>query len=155
VDACVAVPACVAPPTCASAGTRQASAGRRWTLAGMRRTTACVGALACRGEFAGAAVACEPCKRRVASGQQLHAGQVGQAFFKKKAGPLGWAQQAGRAQPSDCDLAPNVSRNRPNYKSTSSKTIAETMKFSNLSPYNSGSPRKREGFQTKPRATRS
>jgi hypothetical protein len=33
-----------------------------------------------------------------------------------------------------------VSWNRPNYKSTSPKTIAKTIKFSNLSPYNSGSP---------------
>jgi hypothetical protein len=52
----------------------------------MRRTIACIGALACRGEFAGATIACEPCKRRVVSGQQLHAGQVGQAFFFKKKG---------------------------------------------------------------------
>jgi hypothetical protein len=48
----------------------------------------------------------------------------------------------------------NLSRNRPNYKSTSPKTITEVIKFSNLSPYNSGSPRNHEGFQTKPRATK-
>jgi hypothetical protein len=44
----------------------------------------------------------------------------------------------------------NVSWNRPNYKSTSPKIITEASKFSNLSPYNSGSPRNHEGFQTKP-----
>jgi hypothetical protein len=47
-----------------------------------------------------------------------------------------------------------MSWNRPNYKSTSPKTIAEAIKFSNLSPYNSGSPWNHEGFQTKPRATK-
>jgi hypothetical protein len=47
-----------------------------------------------------------------------------------------------------------LSRNRPNYKSTSPKTIAEAIKFLNLSPYNSGSPRNHERFQTKPRATK-
>jgi hypothetical protein len=33
-----------------------------------------------------------------------------------------------------------LSRHRPNYKSTSIKTITEVIKFSHLSPYNSGSP---------------
>jgi hypothetical protein len=33
-----------------------------------------------------------------------------------------------------------LSQNRPNYKSTSPKTIAGAITFSNLSPYNSGSP---------------
>jgi hypothetical protein len=33
-----------------------------------------------------------------------------------------------------------MSRNHPNYKSTSPKIITEAIKFSNLSPYNSGSP---------------
>jgi hypothetical protein len=47
-----------------------------------------------------------------------------------------------------------MSWNRPNYKSTSLKTITEAIKFSNLSPYNSGSPRNHEGFQTKPRQTK-
>jgi hypothetical protein len=47
-----------------------------------------------------------------------------------------------------------VSWNRPDYKSTSLKTITEAIKFSNLSPYNSGSPRNHKGFQTKPRATK-
>jgi hypothetical protein len=35
-----------------------------------------------------------------------------------------------------------LSRNRPNYKSTSTKTITEVIKFPHLSPYNSGSPTK-------------
>jgi hypothetical protein len=35
-----------------------------------------------------------------------------------------------------------VSWNHPNYKSTSTKTITEVIKFSHLSPYNSGSPMK-------------
>jgi hypothetical protein len=47
-----------------------------------------------------------------------------------------------------------LSQNRPNYKSTSPKTIAEAIKFLNLSKYNSGSPQNHEGFQTKPRATK-
>jgi hypothetical protein len=47
-----------------------------------------------------------------------------------------------------------MSWNRPNYNSTSLKTIAEAIKFLNLSPYNSGSPRNQEGFQTKPGATK-
>jgi abortive infection bacteriophage resistance protein len=40
------------------------------------------------------------------------------------------------------DEAHSVSRNRPNYKSTSTKIITEVIKFSHLSPYNSGSPMK-------------
>jgi hypothetical protein len=40
------------------------------------------------------------------------------------------------------DFRGNVSWNRPNYKSTSTKTITEVIKFSHLSPYNSGSPMK-------------
>jgi hypothetical protein len=47
-----------------------------------------------------------------------------------------------------------MSRNCPNYKSTSPKTIVEAIKFLNMSPYNSGSPRNHEGFQTKLRATK-
>jgi hypothetical protein len=39
-----------------------------------------------------------------------------------------------------------MSRNRPNYKSTSTKTITEVIKFSHLSPYNSGSPIKSRGI---------
>jgi hypothetical protein len=39
-----------------------------------------------------------------------------------------------------------LSRNRPNYKSTSIKTITEVIKFSHLSPYNSSSPMKSRGI---------
>jgi hypothetical protein len=43
-----------------------------------------------------------------------------------------------------------LSRNRPNYKSTSTKTITEMIKFSHLSPYNSGSPMKSRGISNQP-----
>ena len=72
----------------------------------MRRTTACVGALACRGGFAGTAVACETCRRRVACGQQLH---VCQAFFvTEKARRAGQAQQVGLAHAFGHVLAPDI-----------------------------------------------
>jgi cytidine deaminase len=39
-------------------------------------------------------------------------------------------------------IAKSLSQNHPNYKSTSTKTIAEVIKFSHLSPCNSSSPTK-------------
>ena len=46
--------------------------------------------------------------------------------------------------------APKVSQNRPIYKSTSTKTIAETIKFSHLSPYKPGSPLKPQRRKRQP-----
>jgi hypothetical protein len=43
-----------------------------------------------------------------------------------------------------------VSRNCPNYKSTSTKTITEVIKFSHLSSYNPGSPTKSWGISNQP-----
>jgi hypothetical protein len=43
-----------------------------------------------------------------------------------------------------------LSWNHPNYKSTSTKTITEVIKFSHLSPYNSGSPTKSRGILNQP-----
>jgi hypothetical protein len=43
-----------------------------------------------------------------------------------------------------------MSRNYPNYKSTSTKTITGVIKFSHLSPYNSGSPIKSRGISNQP-----
>ena len=43
-----------------------------------------------------------------------------------------------------------VSRNRPNYKSTSTKTIAEVINLSYLSPYNFGSPTKSREISNQP-----
>ena len=47
-------------------------------------------------------------------------------------------------------LSQIVSRNRPNYKSTSTKTITEAINLSYLSPYNSGSPTKSRGISIQP-----
>jgi hypothetical protein len=53
-------PAGIAVSTCMRISRHEgAPASTRWALAGTTRTTACVGALACRRRFAGAAVACE------------------------------------------------------------------------------------------------
>jgi hypothetical protein len=43
-----------------------------------------------------------------------------------------------------------LSWNCPNYKSTTIKTITEVIKFSHLSPYNSGSPMKLRGISNQP-----
>jgi hypothetical protein len=56
-----AVPVDIAVPTY-----MRASAGMRRASAYMRCTTACVGALACRGGCAGAAAACGMCRHKVA-----------------------------------------------------------------------------------------
>jgi hypothetical protein len=48
------------------------------------------------------------------------------------------------------DEEKKLSRNRPNYNSTSTKTINEVIKFSHLSPYNSGSPMKSRGISNQP-----
>jgi hypothetical protein len=44
----------------------------------------------------------------------------------------------------------SMSRNHPNYKSTSTKTITEMIKLSYLNPYNSGSPMKSWGISNQP-----
>jgi hypothetical protein len=43
-----------------------------------------------------------------------------------------------------------LSRNRPNYKNKSTKTIAGAIKFTYLSSYNPGSPMKSQGISNQP-----
>ena len=47
----------------------------------------------------------------------------------------GMTSNTVRRRQRTCPGRPRLSQNRPIYKSTSTKTIAETIKFSNLSPY--------------------
>jgi hypothetical protein len=56
--------------------------------------------------------------------------------------------QSGRVA-SDGQM-PTLSRNRPNYKNKSTKTIAEAIKFPYLSSYNSGSLIKSRGISNQP-----
>jgi hypothetical protein len=87
-----AVPAFVALPACMRISRHEAGISRH--KVGISRheacTTACVGALACRGYFTGATVACETCRHRVACGVD------GQPFFWKRLGGRDGRSKRGR-----------------------------------------------------------
>jgi hypothetical protein len=77
----------------------------------------------------------------------VEAPKVGLVEKSQKA--WGWLQQWAkdireyvRAHVLSLVCAHYLSWNRPNYRSTSTKTITKVIKFSDLSPYNSGSPMK-------------